>query len=142
MERPEVDTTTPPVGLSTIAVFEAAKGAIVLLVGLGLLSLLHRDVGALAAQLVRRSHLNPARHYPEIFLRAVTHVTDARLWALAGGAAAYAALRFIEAYGLWHRRVWAEWFALLAGGLYLPVELYEFVKRPTGLRLGVFLVNA
>src|SRR5215813_2704130 len=139
---PSLDTTTPAAGLRTIAVLEAAKGGLVLLVGVGLLSLLHRDVGLMAAHLVQRIHLNPARRYPFIFLQAAARVTDAKLWALAGGAIAYAALRFIEAYGLWHRRVWAEWFALLSGGLYLPVELYEFVKRPTGLRLGIFLVNA
>jgi hypothetical protein len=42
---PTVDTTAPLAGLCTIAVFEAIKGGLVLLVGVGLLSLLHRDVG-------------------------------------------------------------------------------------------------
>jgi uncharacterized membrane protein (DUF2068 family) len=122
-------------------VFEATKGALVLLVGIGLLSLLHRDVGAVAAQLVRRLHLNPARHYPFIFLQAAAKVTDAKLWALAGGATAYALVRFIEAYGLWHRQVWAEWFALLSTSLYLPVELYEVVKRRTLSAAVVLLIN-
>ena len=40
---PAIDTTAPRAGLSTIAVIEAAQGAVVLLVGLGLLSLPHRD---------------------------------------------------------------------------------------------------
>jgi uncharacterized membrane protein (DUF2068 family) len=122
-------------------VFEATKGALVLLVGIGLLSLLHRDVGAVAAQLVRRLHLNPARHYPFLFLQAAAKVTDAKLWALAGGATAYALVRFIEAYGLWHRQVWAEWFALLSTSLYLPVELYEVVKRRTLSAAVVLLIN-
>ena len=138
---PSVDTTAPVAGLRTIAVLEATKGGLVLLVGVGLLSLLHRDVGVMAADLVRRLHLNPARRYPFIFLQAAARVTDAKLWALAGGATAYATVRFIEAYGLWHKRVWAEWFALLSGSLYLPWELYEVVEHATVSAVVVLLLN-
>src|SRR5437870_871150 len=99
-------------GVRMFAIFEAAKGALVLLVGLGVLSLLHRDVQAIAERLVRSSHLNPASRYPHIFLDATSRVTDARLWALAAAAGLYSAIRGIEAYGLWKERRWAEWFAL------------------------------
>jgi uncharacterized membrane protein (DUF2068 family) len=138
---PSLDTTAPAAGLRTIAVLEAAKGGLVLLVGVGLLSLLHRDVGLMAAHLVQRIHLNPARRYPFIFLQAAARVTDAKLWALAGGAIAYATVRFIEAYGLWHRLVWAEWFALLSGSLYLPWEIYEVVVHPRISAVVVLLLN-
>ena len=138
---PALDTTASLTGLRTVALFEAAKGLVVLLVGLGLLSLLHQDVGEFAARLVRRLHLNPARRSPHIFLEAAARMTDAKLWALALGAAAYATLRFVEAYGLWRRRVWAEWFAILSGGLYLPWELYGVWRHATALRAGIFLLN-
>jgi len=42
------------------------------------------------------------------------------LWALALAAMLYAAVRFAEAYGLWHGRSWAEWFAILTGGYIFP----------------------
>jgi len=138
---PVLDTTASRAGLRTIALFEAAKGLVVLLVGLGLLSLIHQDVGEFAARLVRRLHLNPARRSPHIFLEAAARMTDAKLWALALGAAVYAAMRFVEAYGLWRRRVWAEWFAILSGGLYLPWELYGVWRHATALRAGIFLLN-
>jgi uncharacterized membrane protein (DUF2068 family) len=138
---PAAATTASLAGLRTIAVLEAAKGGLVLLVGVGLLSVLHRDVGAVAAHLVQRLHLNPARRYPFIFLQAAARVTNAKLWALAGGAMAYATVRFIEAYGLWQRRVWAEWFALLSTSLYLPLELYEVVERATTSAAVVLLLN-
>jgi uncharacterized membrane protein (DUF2068 family) len=60
---------------------------------------------------------------------------------LAMGAIAYATVRFIEAYGLWLRRRWAEWFAVVAGGLYIPIELYELVRRVTWIRFGLLAVN-
>jgi uncharacterized membrane protein (DUF2068 family) len=125
----------------TIAVFEAAKGALVLLAGLGLLSLIGRDVQEIAERFVRHSHLNPASHYPRIFLDAASRVTNTHLWLLAGAAALYAVVRFVEAYGLWLERRWAEWFALLAGGLYVPVEIYELLRHPSWMKAGVLTTN-
>ncbi len=128
-------------GLRTVAIFEAAKGLLVLLVEFGLLTLIHKDVAAVAERVVHRFHMNPDHRIPHVILEAAYRATDAKLWALAAGAAAYSTVRFVESYGLWHKRVWAEWFALLSGCLYLPWEIYEIVDRPTLLRMGVFAVN-
>lgn len=128
-------------GMRTVAFFEAAKGALVLLAGLGLLTLINRDIQAVAEHLVRLSHLNPASHYPRIFVDAASHVTNRRLWMLAAAAALYALVRGVEAYGLWYERRWAEWFALIAGGVYLPVEIYEVAHKLTWLRVAVLVTN-
>lgn len=128
-------------GIRAIAIFEAAKGVLVLLAGVGLLTLVHRDVEALAERLLRFSHLNPASKYPHIFMDVAAGVTDARLWMLAGGAGAYAIVRLVEAYGLWHGRAWAEWLALVAGGLYVPVEIYHIWHRFTWLKVALLGFN-
>lgn len=128
-------------GMRTVALFEAAKGALVLLAGVGFLALIGQDVQAVAERIVRLSHLNPASHYPRIFIDAASHVTNGRLWFLAAAAAAYAIVRGMEAYGLWYERRWAEWLALIAGGLYLPVEIYELAVRLTWIRFGVLATN-
>jgi uncharacterized membrane protein (DUF2068 family) len=106
-------------GLRTVAILEGMKGLFVLGAGLGVLSLVHRDVQAIADKVVRHFHLNPASRYPHIFLEAAAQVTDASLWLLAMIALLYALARFVEAYGLWYRRRWAQWFALVTGALYL-----------------------
>jgi uncharacterized membrane protein (DUF2068 family) len=128
-------------GIRVVAVFEALKGALVLSAGLGLLSLVHHDLQATAERLVRHSHLNPAHHYPRIFIEAASHTNDSRLRSLAALAFLYAAVRLIEAYGLWLMRVWAEWFAIIAGSVYLPIEVYELFRRATGMRVIVLLTN-
>ncbi len=129
------------VGVRTIAIIEAAKGLLVLLVGFGAMSLVHRDVERFAVGLVRHAHLNPASRYPHIFIEAAAKATDPRLWMLALAAFLYAAVRLIEAYGLWYRRQWAEVFAVVTGALYLPVEIYELIERVTAVRIAVFAVN-
>ena len=86
-------------------------------------------------------HFNPASRYPRILLDAAGALTDERLVALAMGAIAYSTVRFIEAYGLWMQRRWAEWLAVVAGGLYIPIEIYEVARRVTWIRLGLLAVN-
>jgi len=134
--------TAPGVaGVRAVAVFEAAKGLLVVVAGFSLLSLVHHDAQHTAETIVRHLHLNPARHYPRVFIEAAGRVSSSRLWLLAGGAFAYSLVRFVEAYGLWHLRRWAEWFAILSGGLYLPVEIYELVRRPTLVKAAILLGN-
>src|SRR4051794_14159645 len=143
-ERPAphaIDTRAGAVGLRTIAAFEAIKGLFVVAVGFGLLSLIHKDVGEAAEHIVHRLHMSPTRHVSRIFIEAAEKVTDTKLLAIAFGALAYSAVRFVEAYGLWNRRIWAEWFALLSGCLYLPWEIYEIIDHPTRFRWGILLMN-
>jgi uncharacterized membrane protein (DUF2068 family) len=128
-----------------VAVFEGAKGAAVLLAGFGVLSLIHHDVEHVANVIVRHMHLNPARHYPQIFLHLAARVTDRNLWWLAAGALAYCLVRFIEAYGLWRQRAWAEVFAAASGAIYLPFEVYRLLRgeswvAATALGLNVVVV--
>jgi len=127
--------------LRAVALFEASKGALVLLTGLGALSLIHHDVQRFAEQLVGHLHLNPAKHIPQIFIATAANFNDARLWLLAVLAASYGLLRLVEAYGLWHGRRWAEWFAAISGGIYIPFEIYELFEGYTWLSLLAIAVN-
>ena len=128
-------------GLRAVALFEALKGIVVLVAGFGMLSLLGRDAAALAERLIHRLHLDPAGHYSHIFLIMMGDVTNQRLWLIAGFATLYSTIRFAEAYGLWHERRWAEWFAALSGAVYIPIELYELILKVTWLRFATLAVN-
>ncbi|MDB6169164.1 MAG: uncharacterized protein JWM88_2028 [Verrucomicrobia bacterium] len=127
--------------VKSVAVFEAVKGGIVLLAGFGVLSLLGRDLRALAMSLVGWLHLDPSRRFTSVFIEAASNTTDARLWFIAGFGFVYATFRFTEAYGLWKARAWAEWLALVSGGIYLPVEVYELLRRVTWIRMTALIAN-
>ena len=131
----------PATAFRSIALVEGAKGVVVLLAGLGLLGLVHHDVGAIAQALVREAHLNPASHLPRILLEASGKVDDHRILFLARFALVYAVMRLVEAYGLWYRRPWGPWLGALVGGLYLPFEVRLLIQRLTMLHLLVFLGN-
>lgn len=124
-----------------VALFEGTKGLLVLLVGFELLTFIHKDIHEAALRLVEHIHLNPASHYPRIFLDLTERINDTKLWDMAIAAAMYSVVRMIEAAGLWLRKAWAEWFAVLTGGMYIPVEIYEVAHSVTWPRVTVLVVN-
>lgn len=133
--------TAHPAGLRVIATFEAAKGLLILLVGLGLLGLIHHDVEDFGEELVNHLHFNPGAHYSRVFLELTAKVTDGWLWGLAVFSVCYASLRFLEAYGLWHGRRWGELLAAASGMIYVPFEVIELAKKATWVRAGSLAVN-
>ena len=141
---PERTSLTPArreEAIRAIALLEAAKGTVVLLAGFGLLSLIHHDVQHVAEVIVRHLHLDPARRSPQIFLHAAANVTDRRLWLLVAGAGAYCLVRFIEAYGLWRQRGWAEAFAALSGAIYMPFEIERLLRGDKPIAAIALAVN-
>jgi uncharacterized membrane protein (DUF2068 family) len=134
-------TSNKLVALRTVAVFEAAKGLLVLVLGLGVLRLMHKNLEDFAEQIIRFLHASPGGRLSNLFIHAANHTTDKGLWALAAAALVYAIVRFAEAYGLWNDCEWAEWFALLSGAMYLPWELYSLTRHPHPIKWVILLAN-
>jgi uncharacterized membrane protein (DUF2068 family) len=129
-------------GLRAVAAIEATKGVLVLLLGLGVLSLIHKNLDDVAGRLTEILRINPEGKLSSVFLNLANHATDKTLWVVATGALIYATVRSIEAFGLWRGRDWAQWFALLSGALYLPGEIYSLLRHPSGLKWGALVTNA
>jgi uncharacterized membrane protein (DUF2068 family) len=127
--------------LRAVALIEAFKGALVLLVGLGLLSLAHHDAQLIAEQWVAHFHLNPGSRYPRIFLNLAYETTSPRLRLIAAGSGIYSLIRFVEAYGLWHYKKWAQWVSAVSGVIYVPFELVELREHASWLGLAALTLN-
>ena len=127
--------------LRFVAVFEFAKGLLVLFAGLGFLAFLHRDVQDVAEELLLHLHLNPSSRIPGIFLQLVERVSNVDMWFLALGALTYATVRIAEGLGLWFDRVWAEWLGVASGLIYIPFEIYELSKGITPLKVVTLALN-
>jgi uncharacterized membrane protein (DUF2068 family) len=70
-----------------------------------------------------------------------SNITDHKLWFFAGLALIYATFRFVEGYGLWQERSWAEWLAVVSGTVYLPIEMYEIYVKVSSVRVLAFVAN-
>ena len=131
MVSPISKPSSPVRTIRVVALFEAFKGFVVLLAGTGLLANIHRTLPDLAAMVIAHLHMNPASHYPHIFLDAVSSLGDPHLSLLALGAALYAAVRLAEGYGLYFDKAWAEILAAASGAIYVPFEIVALVHHPS-----------
>jgi uncharacterized membrane protein (DUF2068 family) len=132
-------------GLRGVALFEAAKGAAAVLASLWILSLRHKDMTDVAdhvlAMVHKVLHVNPDRHFFHLLQHAIEGLTPRGLMLIAALVVAYAMIRFVEAAGLWLEKEWAEWFALITGALYMPIEVYELIRRPTPIKWTILSIN-
>jgi uncharacterized membrane protein (DUF2068 family) len=128
-------------GVRTVATVEFTKGVIVVLAGLGVFSMRHKDIWRVAESFLEFLHANPYNHYVGVFLDLVYRVSDVHLWKIAVVAGVYASLRFVEAFGLWYALPWAEWLAFASGTIYVPFEASDLIQRPTWFRALVLGVN-
>jgi uncharacterized membrane protein (DUF2068 family) len=128
--------------LRAIAMVEFGKGVMVLLLAFGVLSLVrHGNLWDFVEGILDFLHIDLDGRFARRFLDLADRLSDTRLWVIASYAGSYCALRFVEAYGLWKARVWAEWVALMSGAIYLPFEIYEVFHRITVVRVCVLIVN-
>lgn len=127
--------------LRAVASLEFIKGVFVLLVGVTAILLVHKDAWVIAESVLALLHISTDRHSAQLFLDFADDITDARLWMAVRLAFAYSALRFVEAYGLWKQRTWAEWVAFGSGTLLIPLEIRELMRGVTLLRSAVFVGN-
>ena len=130
-----------PLGLRTIAVFEAVKGALAVGAGAGVLSLRHTDMHAAIDAFLLRHYIDPERHYTRLFIESFAKATHTHVGQVVAICFAYALIRFAEGYGLWNGKHWAEWFAVISAGLYLPLELQHVFHRITVVNISVMTVN-
>jgi uncharacterized membrane protein (DUF2068 family) len=128
-------------GVRTVATVEFTKGIVVVLAGLGVFSMRHKDIWGIAESFLEFFHVNPLHHYVGVFIDLVYRVSDVRVWKIALLATVYATMRFVEAYGLWYICPWAEWMAIASGAIYIPFEAHDLVRRPTWVGLAVTAVN-
>jgi uncharacterized membrane protein (DUF2068 family) len=137
-----MDPSSLRAAVRSMALFEAAKGVAALLGLLGLLGLLHHDLHRLALELIGHVGLSPVQHYPALLLDMVDrlNVTPVRTLVLLGGL--YAAVRFVEAWGLWWDRAWGEWFGAAASGVYIPLEVQHILRHASWQAVLVLAFNA
>jgi uncharacterized membrane protein (DUF2068 family) len=128
-------------GLRAVAIFETVKGLLVLSAGVYVFMLFHQEVQGLPGQFGNPAHLGPFKHFPNISKMLFQNMSEDRLRFLEFIALLYSSMRFVEAFGLWFGMRWAEWFALLSGSVYLPIEIYELAKGFTWIKIGLLTVN-
>lgn len=128
-------------GVHFIAIFEAVKGVFGLALAVGLFKFRHSDFEQFAQHLIEILHLDPTSFYAGKVIETAGKLHNTNLALIISLAVIYTIVRFIEAYGLWKLRAWAEWFAIISGSIYIPFEIYELISRPSLIHAGILVIN-
>lgn len=128
--------------LLLIGAFKLFKGLMLLAVGIGALRLLHKDVADVAAHWVDILRVDPDNRYVHRILTKLWSVDDLKLEEISAGTFFYAALLLTEGTGLLLRKRWGEYCAVVITSSFIPLEIFELLKRLTIAKSVVIAVNA
>ncbi len=134
-------TRAESAGLRTVAVFEAVKGLLGIAAAFALLALRHKDFFDVGIRIVNALRLGPGSRLAGLIYELASRASAKNVGLFAFFAFLYTAIRFTEAYGLWKARAWAEWFAIISGCLYLPIEIIELLRHANWIKWGALIVN-
>jgi len=128
--------------LTLIAALKLSQALLFVLVGVGALQLLHKDIGDLLIKLADHLRFNPESRFVNFVLGHAAVVDDRLLRRIGALVFFYAGLDLIEGVGLYFERVWAEYLTLFITASFLPWEIFEIIRRLTWIRAGLLVVNA
>jgi len=129
------------IGILLIAIFKLFKAALLLTVGIGLLSLLHKDVASTLMNFLSVLHVDHNNHYIHGLVMKLGLASDHQLEAISAGSFFYAALLGTEGIGLLLKKHWAEYLTIIATASFIPLELYEIVKHVRAGRIIILIIN-
>ncbi|QNI32622.1 DUF2127 domain-containing protein [Alloacidobacterium dinghuense] len=127
--------------LALIGGFKLLKGLLFILLGIGALKLVHRDISDMLLRWLIDWHFDPESRFVNLVLDKAALIDAHRLKQISIAIFCYAGLDFIEGTGLVLEKTWAEYLTLILTASFLPWELYEIMRHPTWVKLVLTLVN-
>lgn len=128
--------------LLAIALFKFVKGMVLLALVYGAINMWHTDVASQVERWLDHLRIDPDTHYIATLLNKLHWVHTKELKELSALGLGYAALFLTEGTGLLLRKRWAEWLTIIATSSFMPLELYELIKKFSALGLLLLFVNA
>ena len=132
----------PPLfGTTNSSELPPVPGTLVAIGALGLLTMIHKDVGDVLNEAVLRLRVDPDNWYVHTLITRLSGTTPRQLEAVSAGSFLYAALRYVEGLGLLWRQRWAAYVTVIAAAAFIPLEVVELARRASWLKLVVIAMN-
>jgi uncharacterized membrane protein (DUF2068 family) len=112
-----------------IVAIKLAKGVVLLLTAAGIFSLAGKDLGDTFDQFVRWIHLDPENRFFNSISDWLGTITASNVRAVAAGTLLYGLFLLVGGTGLALRAKWAIWLAIGESAFFIPIEIYELVRR-------------
>src|SRR5262249_36189659 len=117
------------------------KALLLIVVAVGALKLLHKDVAAILHDWIVAIRVDPDNRWIHAPLERLGIMSDRDLKAISAGSFFSAALLSLEAIGLLFRKHWAEYMTVVLTASLIPFEVYAIAHRVTMVKIIVTLLN-
>jgi uncharacterized membrane protein (DUF2068 family) len=128
-------------GLLLIGALKLVKALGLFIVGLGLLSLLHRNAAEVVGHVVGFFRLDAHTRLIDELLAKIAGIDHRTMRRLGVGTLLYAIVFAIEGVGLLLGKTWAEYMTAGVTVSFLPIEVYELVEHPSVPKVLLLLIN-
>jgi uncharacterized membrane protein (DUF2068 family) len=128
MVVPETKPKRAPT-LYFIVGIKLTKGVLLLLLALSIFSLANRDLPDLFNQFLGWVHLDPERSFFQGISDWLDTVTPTNMRVVASGTMLYGLFLLVGGTGLAFRAKWAIWLAIGESAFFIPIEVFELVRR-------------
>jgi uncharacterized membrane protein (DUF2068 family) len=130
-----------PIGIFLIALFKLIKGALFVLLAISALKLLDRDIADIFWVWITRLHIDIENRFVQNIFMRLDLIDNRMLEEISAVTVVMAGLFFTEGLGLLFQKRWAEYLAVFETGLFIPLEIYEFVRHTTVTKISLLGIN-
>ena len=127
--------------LPVLAAERLFRAALLIGVGVILLTHVHADWVSLARGYAARAGLDPSRNETGRLISSLARFGPRQVRQGGEIAIGYGLLEAVEGYGLLRRQQWGEYLTVVSTALLFLPEIHELLTRPTGLKVGGFILN-
>lgn len=115
--------------LYAIIAIKLLKGLLFVTLAVVAYALSDNDLPAEFRQLLEDLRFNPERKFWADLAIQVGYLTEAKVRWAAAGTLFYSLFSFVEGIGLMFRVSWAGWMAIGESAFFIPIEIWELVRR-------------
>ena len=127
--------------LYLIIAFKLSKGLLLLLLGVGVYHLRDNNLPQEFRSTLEFFHIDPEKAFFTELANKIGQITPANLRTIARGTVLYSLFSLIEGTGLLFRVPWAGWLAIGESAFFIPIEVYELMRKYSLSMLAILTLN-
>jgi len=123
-------------------IFEKSiKGVILELLSISVFPIFSDEVTDFLHHIAARSHLLSSAHVINYLFTKVADASDRKLASFSLLFFLWGLLELSESVGLWKKRRWAEYLAVVGTGMFVPIEAYTLIYQPNIEKVIILFFN-
>jgi uncharacterized membrane protein (DUF2068 family) len=124
-----------------IILIKLAKGLGLLLLAAGVYRIHDNNLPEQFRQTLEFFHLDPEKRFFTELAAKISQITPAKIVLIARGTGLYSLFSLTEGFGLLFRVSWAGWLTIGESAFFIPIEVYELLRRSSYSVLVILCLN-